>query len=48
MNSANPRRRVLPAIRCTDDELAEIRRRAAAAKLTVSEFMRTRALGGRR
>lgn len=39
-----PRLHVLPAIRCTSDELAEIRRLAAAARLTVSEYVRRRAL----
>jgi len=48
VNSANPRRVVLPAIRCTAEELAEIKRRAAAVKQTVSEFVRSRALAAKR
>lgn len=47
MNSANPRRVLLPAVRCTTEERDEIRRLAAAARLTVSEYVRRKALGGR-
>lgn len=46
-HAINPRSKLLPQIRVTPEELAEIRRLAEAARQTVSEYVRRRALGKR-
>lgn len=44
MNSLNPRTEKLAPIRVTPEELATIKRLATAARLTVSDYVRRRAL----
>jgi len=43
--SPNPMNRVIPGFKCTEDEEQEIRRRAVAARMTLSKYLRDRALG---
>jgi hypothetical protein len=48
MPAARPELRkgtVLPVVRVTEAQAAEIRRRATAARMTLAEYMRERALG---
>jgi hypothetical protein len=43
----NPRTAVIPPVRVTPEELAELRKRAEAARMTVAEYVRHRAIGKR-
>lgn len=43
----NPRTAVIPPVRVTPEELAELRKRAEKAGLTVAEYVRHRTLGRR-
>lgn len=43
--SLKPKSTVIPPVRVTDEQLAEIDRRAEAAEMTRSDYVRERALG---